>query len=577
MKRIILPALILIGHGIAARCQDTTALRLVEKIAGRVIRDTRFSFRPASQQEELGMQVLDARFLAPRPGEQVYARRYIEAVTDTVVDIGIDGSCAFTVWINGHMIWESGQSSARPVEFAYNKFRFTRSFRASLHKGVNEWVVRLTAGNTQPVVFLRAQTRDGDQDSSVRTDHADQWMYAGPFPPGADRVARGADGAATGIDTERWTVKPFYQVDGHYFTWTRPPQRLLPTLEIDPAAAYRRESFADWLYPNGILLWTFLGLTDATGEEQYQQFVHKYAAFVQQYRPYFKTQYDSLNAFRGSYHRMFRRSMLDDAGAPTLPLLALYTREHDTSLLSIVAPMMDYVCHGQVRLPDSTFCRPEPEAFTVWADDFFMSTPFLLMAARTPGHSNAVDDVARQAVNFQKYLQDARTGLYHHGWYSRTRQQSPVCWGRANGWIAWATVELLDTLSSHHPLYKTILGNFRRHMRALADCQTPDGMWRQVLDDPTSYEETSCTAMFSLAMARGVRRRWLDRSYKEKALKAWQAVARRITSDGVVKGICRGTDMSADAAYYKNRATYDNDPRGLGAVIAAGIEIARSR
>lgn len=552
MKRIILPALLLIGHGITAFGQDTTALRVVEKIAGRVIRDTRFSFRLVPQQEELGMQVLDARFLAPRPGEQVYARRYIEAVTDTVVDIGVDGAGPFTIWVNGRVTWNADPTTAhRPVEFAYNKFRFTQTFRAPLHKGVNEWVVRLTVGNTPPVVFLRAQTGDGDQDSSVRIDHTNPWMYVGPFPPGTDSAAGG--------------------------TWTTPPQRMLPTLEIDPAAAYRRESFADWLYPNGILLWTFLGLSDATGKDQYQQFVHKYAAFVQQNRPYFKTQYDSLNAFRGSYHRMFRRSMLDDAGAPTLPLLALYTRAHDTSLQSIVGPMMDYVCHGQVRLSDSTFCRPEPETFTVWADDFFMSTPFLLMAARTPGHRNAVNDAARQAVNFQKYLQDAHTGLYHHGWYSRTRQQSPVCWGRANGWIAWATVELLDTLSPHHPLYKTIIGNFRRHMRALADCQTPDGMWRQVLDDTTSYEETSCTAMFSLAMARGVRRRWLDRSYAAKALKAWQAVARRITPDGVVKGICRGTDMSADAAYYKNRATYDNDPRGLGAVIAAGIEIARSR
>ncbi len=571
---IVLSCLImtLTGPATTARCQDTTALRLVQKIAERVIRDTRFSFRLMPQQEELGMQVLDTRFLSPRPGEQIYARRYMEALIDTVVDIGIGGAGPLTIWINGRMIWKSDQTATqRPVEFAYNKFRFDQSFRASLHKGVNEWIVQLTAGNTQPVVFLRAQTQSGDQDSSIRinsTHASGQWMYAGPFPASTDPVSTHA--TSTG-------APPPFNDPTKYFTWAASPQRLLPGLEIAPDAAYRRESFADWLYPNGILLWTFLRLSDATGEDQYHRFVRKYADFVQQYRPYFKTQYDSLNAFRGSFHRMFRRSMLDDAGAPTFPLLELYTREKDTTLLSIVGPMMDYVCHGQVRLPDSTFCRPEPESFTVWADDLFMSIPFLLMAARTPDHTNAVDDAARQAVNFQKYLQDPHTGLYHHGWYSRTREQSPVCWGRANGWIAWAIAELLDTLSPRHPLYKTVLRNFRRHMSALADCQAPDGLWRQVLDDPSSYEETSCTAMFSLAMARGAHRHWLDRSYKGRALKAWQAVARRITPDGVVQGICRGTDMGADASYYRNRPTYDNDPRGLGAVVAAGIEIARSR
>lgn len=563
MKNTIILIMALTGLATTACCQDTTALHQVQKIAARVIRDTRFSFRLIPQQEELGIQVLDTRFLCPRPGGQIYARRYIESITDTVIDVGIGGAGPVTIWINGRLTWKSDQTTTqRPVEFAYNKFRFGQSFRAPLHKGANEWIVRITAGDTEPVVFLKAQTKDGDQDSSVRINStAGQWMYTGPFP----------------ISAASTTAAPPFNDPTRYFTWTASPQRLLPNLDIAPDAAYRRESFADWLYPNGILLWTFLRLSDATGDRQYHRWVQKYADFVQQLTPYFKTQYDSLNVFRGSFHRMFRRSMLDDAGAPTLPLLELYTREKDTSLLSIVGPMMDYVCHGQVRLADSTFCRPEPEPFTVWADDLFMSIPFLLMAARTPDHTNAVDDAARQAVNFQKYLQDPHTGLYHHGWYSRTRRQSPVCWGRANGWIAWAVAELLDTLSPRHPLYKTVLSNFRRHMNAIAGCQTPDGLWHQVLDDPSSYEETSCTAMFSLAMARGARRHWLDRSFEKIALKAWQAVARRITPDGVVQGICRGTDMGPDASYYRNRPAYDNDPRGLGAIIAAGIEIARSR
>lgn len=79
--------------------------------------------------------------------------------------------------------------------------------------------------------------------------------------------------------------------------------------------------------------------------------------------------------------------------------------------------------------------------------------------------------------------------------------------------------------------------------------------------------------MFALAMARGVRKGWLKKSFKTNALKAWNAVASRIDSNGVVSGICRGTEIGFDEQFYMDRKTIDNDPRGLGAVITAGIEI----
>ena len=37
-------------------------------------------------------------------------------------------------------------------------------------------------------------------------------------------------------------------------------------------------------------------------------------------------------------------------------------------------------------------------------------------------------------------------------------------------------------------------------MEALAGYQDPSGMWHQVLDHPETFEETSCTAMFTLGL-----------------------------------------------------------------------------
>ena len=116
---------------------------------------------------------------------------------------------------------------------------------------------------------------------------------------------------------------------------------------------------------------------------------------------------------------------------------------------------------------------------------------------------------------------------------------------------------------------------FRQHMAALAKYQATDGFWHQVLTRPDSYKETSCTAMFALAMARGVRCGWLDKSFKPIALKAWNAVASKIDTNGIVHGICRGTEIGAEEQFYIDRTTIDSDPRGLGAVITAGVEIAK--
>ena len=48
--------------------------------------------------------------------------------------------------------------------------------------------------------------------------------------------------------------------------------------------------------------------------------------------------------------------------------------------------------------------------------------------------------------------------------------------------------------------------------RGVASRQSGKGLWHQLLDRPDSYLETSCTAMFSYSMAKGVNRGWLDAS-----------------------------------------------------------------
>ena len=97
-------------------------------------------------------------------------------------------------------------------------------------------------------------------------------------------------------------------------------------------------------------------------------------------------------------------------------------------------------------------------------------------------------------------------------------------------------------------------------------------MWHQILNDPNTFEETSCTAMFIIGLSRGLRNGWLDKSYSENLFRAWDGLTKNI-DNGIVKNITRGTGVSDDKNYYATRERFDNDPRGLGAVLTACAEM----
>jgi len=542
------------------------ALSAAKRVADKLIRDTRFSFTLAIQKEELGMQVVDLREIVRQQDQTGYAVRTCMAKTDTTVRFGINHSGSVVVYVNGKAVYRNSSAKLeKPTEDAYNRFRFQAHFTAKFHKGENEIRIRFGSNEAPAVVFLRPQLAIGDLDNAIRFDQQpqQQWRLLGPFAKNDTTILDG-------------TIQAFYKINGKYVNWQNLPQRLLSELTIDTTLTYQRDPYLDWNYSNGNTVWSVLALTKLTGDTAYKSFVQRYTQFAMDNLPHFKMQYDSLFDFRTSYHRFFRMSMLDDAGSAVLPYIDLYMSDHKQQIKQqILEPVADYILHKQVRLQDGTFCRPEPVAYTVWCDDLFMSVPFLLRWAAITGNTAYYDEAIKQFRGFRKYLRDPVSKLYRHGWFSNTQQQSPVHWGRANGWIAWASVELLEHLPIAHPGYPEVLASFREQVAVLAALQEQNGMWHQVLDRPASFEETSCTAMFSMVMAKGVRKGWIDNSYRNNAIRGWQAVQRKIEADGTVHDICRGTEIGFDEAFYFERKRFDQDPRGLGAVIAAGIEISQ--
>lgn len=238
----------------------------------------------------------------------------------------------------------------------------------------------------------------------------------------------------------------------------------------------------------------------------------------------------------------------------------------------VVARIADWVVHKQERLPDGTFWRAGRMGGTVWPDDLYMGGVFLVQDGIYSHDPKLNDDAAEQVIH-QAALEQDGDGLWFHGYFVAEKRHAPFKWGRGNGWATVTMVEILSAMPTDDPLRPKLMEILRKQIAGLERVQAPDGMWRQVLDQPDLWEETSCTAMFAYGIACAVNHGWIEPGNMAVARKAFAAVAKNVGADGAVHGTCEGTSIGLDLSYYAQRKRPDDDPHGCGPVMLAGIEI----
>ena len=204
----------------------------------------------------------------------------------------------------------------------------------------------------------------------------------------------------------------------------------------------------------------------------------------------------------------------------------------------------------------------EGEYASGWSDDLYLGTIAAVRANDEDGLAAAVRLVLASAARLQQ-----SNGLFHHD------AEAPVAWGRGNGFGALGLSELLTALPDDHPDHAAILGIHRRHLEGMRAQQAPDGMWRQIVDVPGSYRETSVTAMTLTAMARGIRLGWLDESYRPAVDRAWRALLAHVADDGTLVDVCFSTGAGPTERYYLDRPAVNGaDDRGGAMVLGAALE-----
>ncbi|MDP2059271.1 MAG: glycoside hydrolase family 88 protein, partial [Flavobacteriaceae bacterium] len=144
----------------------------------------------------------------------------------------------------------------------------------------------------------------------------------------------------------------------------------------------------------------------------------------------------------------------------------------------------------------------------------------------------------------------------------------------ANGWAVMTMVELLDVLPADYAGRDRVLDLLKRHIRGLANYQSPKGFWHQLIDKNDSYLETSATAIYAYSIARAINRGYIDdKVYGPMVCLAWNAVATQVNEKGQVEGTCVGTGMGFDPAFYYYRPINVFAAHGYGPVLLAGAEM----
>lgn len=339
-------------------------------------------------------------------------------------------------------------------------------------------------------------------------------------------------------------------------------------------AQIRPESpYNDWRYWNGVLNIAMLKLGKTLDKPEYSKFAEKNVAFGFDSYRYFQKKHKGEDKWGYPFGQFFIMEELDDCGAIGASVIEVYRTNRQGRYKKYIDKAANHMLNKQNRLEDGTFVRHFPEKWTLWADDLYMGLSFLTRMGELTNDPKYFDDAAKQVINYHKYLFNEETGLMHHCWYSAADKRSAASWGRANGWALVAQVDLLDRLPDNHPQRKILLELLEKHITGVSRYQSDSGLWHQLLDKTDSFLETSCSAMFTYAIARAVNARYIDTRYYEIAEKGWKGVMSKINADGKVEGICAGTVVSEDLNYYYQRPTPLNDIHGVATVLLAGTEI----
>jgi unsaturated rhamnogalacturonyl hydrolase len=208
------------------------------------------------------------------------------------------------------------------------------------------------------------------------------------------------------------------------------------------------------------------------------------------------------------------------------------------------ARQLDWLLRQAPRTADGTLIHVLGTT-ELWADTVYMVVPFLALA----GHP---EEAERQ-------VEGHRRALCTDGVYRAISPTRPAHWGGGNGWVTAGiarAVRLAPALRD-----SSLPTHAQEVLDACMEFRRPDGLFHDVLDDPTTFRETNAAQMFAYAALTGAADGWLPPRYDDLGRELLTAAEREVDQWGLVRNACgaptfdhAGTSAEAQAFHLLARA-----------------------
>jgi len=169
----------------------------------------------------------------------------------------------------------------------------------------------------------------------------------------------------------------------------------------------------------------------------------------------------------------------------------------------------------------------------IWVDAYYMAPPFMAVAGYP-------EEAVTQIEGYREYLWNNEDKLFSHIWDDEKKEFTRRdYWGVGNGWAAAGITRVIRALPENMKqdrnrlvtYIKEVIDGCIAHMRE-------DGLFHNVVNDPTTFIETNLGQMISYSIFRGVEGGWLDNSYIKPAKKMRKAARSKVDRYGLVQGVC---------------------------------------
>lgn len=339
-----------------------------------------------------------------------------------------------------------------------------------------------------------------------------------------------------------------------------------------------------WNYEQGLMLEALHQMFLYTGDDKYYKFI--------------KENMDQYITDKGEIPTYSIDEYNLDLINPGRQLLFLY-EVTGLEKYKVAADLLKKQLNNQPKTQSGGYWHKKIYPHQMWLDGLYMAEPFAAQYAKMFKDSAGFDNITKQFILIEEYTRDPKTGLLYHGWDESKKEKwanpvtgcSPSFWGRSIGWYMMAIVDVLDFLPENHQDRRKLIDILRRESNALITyLDKKTHLWYQVIDQGNrkgNYLETSASAMFAYAFAKGSNRGYLDEQYIKYAKKVFNGIIKervKINKQNFVElyGVCKAAGLGnkpyrdGSYEYYISEFPRMNDQKGYGPLILAAIEIEKS-